>query len=106
MKLTLASSLAPTVLLWTSLLLPAQTAFDVVSVKPNVSSNEPTVPRISPGRFSWINVSLRQLIQVGYEMRPYQLIALPDWADTARFDVVATASVSTSRQQMNTMLQG
>jgi uncharacterized protein (TIGR03435 family) len=106
MKLTLTSHSASTVFLWASLLLPAQTSFDVVSVKPNVSGDEPSVPRISPGRFSWINVSLRQLIQVAYDMRPYQLIALPNWADTARFDVTATTSVSASRQQMNTMLQG
>ena len=39
-------------------------------------------------------------------MRPYQLIALPDWADAARFDVAATASFPASPQQMNTMLQG
>jgi uncharacterized protein (TIGR03435 family) len=48
---------------------------------------------------------LRQLIQVAFGIRPYQLIALPDWADTARFDVAATASFPASPQQMNTMLQ-
>jgi uncharacterized protein (TIGR03435 family) len=105
MKLSLPFRLVPTVLLGTSLLLSAQGAFDVASVKPNVSGDEPSVPRISPGRFSWTNVSLRQLIQVAYDMRPYQLIALPNWADTARFDVAVTTSITASRQEMNTMLQ-
>jgi uncharacterized protein (TIGR03435 family) len=105
MKSTLVSALVFTVLLGTSLLLPAQTAFDIVSVKPNVSGNS-SDPTKSPGRYSWMNVSLRQLIQVAYDMRPFQLIALPGWANTARFDVVATTEVSASPQQMNTMIQG
>src|SRR5262249_48981717 len=63
-------------------------------------------PRVSPGRMSWSNATLRQLIQVGYNVRPYQLVGLPDWADTAHFDVAATASFAASPQQMNTMLQG
>jgi uncharacterized protein (TIGR03435 family) len=92
--------------LWTSLLYPAQSAFEVVSVKPNVSVDPPSDPRMSPGRFSWSNATLRQLIQVAHEVRPYQLIALPDWADSARFDVTATASFPASPQQMHTMLQG
>jgi uncharacterized protein (TIGR03435 family) len=105
MKSTLASVLVSTALLGTSLLLPAQTAFDVVSVKQNVSGDS-SDPRRSPGRYSWVDVSLRQLIQVAYDVRPFQLVALPGWADTARFDVVATTAVSASPQQMNTMIQG
>jgi uncharacterized protein (TIGR03435 family) len=85
---------------------PALKAFDVVSVKPNMSANSPSDPLISPGRFSWMNATLRQLIQVAFEVRPYQLIALPDWADDARFDVSATVNFPASRQEMNTMLQG
>jgi uncharacterized protein (TIGR03435 family) len=103
MKLRL--TVASVVLLSASLLFPAQNAFEVVSVKPNVSVDPPSSPRISPGRFSWSNATLRQLIQVAYEVRPFQLIALPDWADTARFDVTATASFPASPQQMNVMLQ-
>jgi uncharacterized protein (TIGR03435 family) len=87
-------------------ILPAQTVFEVVSVKPNLSGNAPSDPKTSPGRLSWTNATLRQLIQLGYDVRPYQLIALPDWADTARFDVSATTSFPASPQQMNTMLQG
>jgi uncharacterized protein (TIGR03435 family) len=96
---------AAAILLSTSLSLPAQNVFEVISVKPNVSADGPSDPRISPGRFSWSNASLRQLIQVAYGVRPYQLIAMPDWVDTARFDVAATASFPASPQQMNTMLQ-
>jgi len=103
MKLT--SAVALVVLLWTALLFPAQSDFEVVSVKPNVSADAPSAPRVSPGRFSWSNATLRQLIQVAYEVRPFQLISLPDWADTARFDLTATASYPASPQEMNVMLQ-
>jgi uncharacterized protein (TIGR03435 family) len=89
-----------------STLLCGQRTFEVVSVKPNLSTNGPSDPRISPERFSWTNVRLRQLIQVAYDMRPHQLVALPEWADSARYDVTATAGFPASPQQMNTMLQG
>src|SRR5258705_12725408 len=85
--------------------LRAQTSFDVVSIKPNLSGNPPSDPRVSPGRYSWANATLRQLIQVAYDRRPHQLIGIPDWANTSRFDVVATSSPNTSPQQMNVMLQ-
>src|SRR2546428_13529261 len=82
-------------------LLSAQRSFDVVSVKPNVSGNSPSDPRISPGRFFWANVTLRQLIQTAYDKRPYQLIGMQEWGETARFDVIETASPSTSPQHRN-----
>ncbi len=44
-------------------------------------------------------------IQVGYDVRPYQLIGLPAWADTSHFDVVATTGAPASPQQMYVMLQ-
>jgi hypothetical protein len=102
MKLRL--TFASVALLWTSLL-PAQSTFEVASVKPNVSANGPADPQVSPGRFSWFNVTLRLLIQVAYDVRPYQLIGLPDWANTARFDVAATTSFAASPQQTKGMLQ-
>jgi len=103
----LSARLAAAILLSTSILLSAQNTFEVVSVKANVSVDPPSDPRMSPGRFSWSNATLRQLIQAAYEVRPFQLVALPDWADAARFDVTATASFPASPQQMmHTMLQG
>jgi uncharacterized protein (TIGR03435 family) len=91
-------------LLW-GIVLCAQDTFEVMSVKPNVSADGPSDPKISPQRFAWVNATLRQLVQVAYEVRPYQLVALPEWADTARYDVSATASFAASPQQMRVMLQ-
>ena len=73
----------------------AQQSFDVISVKPN-DSTSPSDLRISPQRFSCINATLRQLIQVAYDVRPYQLTSLPAWADSAHFDVAATTGVPAS----------
>lgn len=82
-----------------------QKSFEVASVKPNFSGDGPSDPKVSPERFSWTNVTLRQLVQVAYDVRPYQLIAFPAWADNARFDVSATTGVVASPGQMNSMLQ-
>jgi uncharacterized protein (TIGR03435 family) len=82
-----------------------QKSFEVASVKANVSGDGPSDPKVSPERFSWTNVTLRQLVQVAYDLRPYQLIGLPAWADNARFDVLATTGVAVSPQQMYSMLQ-
>ncbi len=84
----------------------AQKPFEVASIKPNDSVNRPSPLTVSPERFSWTNATFRQLIQVGYDLRPYQLIGLPAWADTSHFDVVATTGSPVSPQQMYVMLQG
>lgn len=83
----------------------AQKAFDVASVKPNDTVNGPSTPIVSQQRFSWTNATFRQLIQVGYDLRPYQLIGLPAWANTSHFDVMATTGTAASPQQMYAMLQ-
>src|SRR5436305_388871 len=83
----------------------AQKSFDVISVKPNDSVNSPSPLTVSPQRFSWTNATFRQLIQTGYDIRPYQLIGLPAWADSSRFDVMATTSSPASPKQMEAMLQ-
>jgi uncharacterized protein (TIGR03435 family) len=83
----------------------AQKTFDVVSVKPNDSVNSPSPLTVSPQRFSWTNATFRQLIQTGYDIRPYELAGLPAWANTSRFDVLATTASPNSPKQMEAMLQ-
>jgi uncharacterized protein (TIGR03435 family) len=83
-----------------------QKSFDVASVKPNDTVNRATAPlTVSPERLSWTWATFRQLIQVGYDLRPYQLAGLPAWADTSDFDVMATTAVPASPKQMFAMLQ-
>jgi uncharacterized protein (TIGR03435 family) len=102
MKMTFTAALLVAVLATHA---AAQKAFEVASVKPNDTINGPSPLTVSPGRFSWTNATFRQLIQTGYDVRPYQLTGLPAWADTSHFDVMATTDSPASPQQMNAMLQ-
>ena len=64
-------------------------AFEVASVKPNMSG-EPFIRMGGPpGRFNATNVPLRQLIQIAYQIQPFQLDGGPGWIGSDRFDIVA-----------------
>ena len=65
---------------------PPAPAFDVTSVKRNTSTGPMTI-RNAPGNFSAVNMPLRQLIRIAYQMQEFQLTDVPDWANTDRFDV-------------------
>lgn len=81
--------------------------FDVVSVKVNDSGGVfPGVPRLTPGRATLTNVSLRQLIQVSHNIQPYQLVGLPQWADSARFDITATSNTNATPAELLVMVRG
>ncbi len=78
--------------------------FDVVSVKPNVSTT-PQSLRVTPGRVSVTNVPLRTLIQFAYQVQARQLADAPDWISKEKFDILATASANTSVEDMRGMLR-
>ena len=61
-------------------------AFDVTSVKRNTSTGPMTI-RNMPGNMSAFNMPLRQLIRMAYQVQDFQIIGVPDWANTDRFDV-------------------
>jgi uncharacterized protein (TIGR03435 family) len=65
---------------------PAAAAFDVVSVKRNTSEG-PMRMRNTPGNFSAASVPVGQLIRMAYQLQDFQIVGLPDWANTERFDV-------------------
>lgn len=82
-------------------------AFEVVSIKvsADTSSGGPRTPP-SPSRYARTNASLRDLIGDAYNLQPFEIINLPA-ADVgaARFDVIATASLTPSPEQMRQMMQ-
>jgi uncharacterized protein (TIGR03435 family) len=41
------------------------------------------------GRLNAVNLSLRTLITLAYQLQPFQLVNAPDWIATERFDIVA-----------------
>jgi uncharacterized protein (TIGR03435 family) len=65
---------------------PAAPAFDVVSVKKNMSGG-PMLQRNTPGNIAMFNVPARQLIRMAYQLQDFQIVGAPDWANTDRFDI-------------------
>jgi len=68
-------------------------AFEVASVKVNVSGDVGThfgLP--GGGRFTATNATARELVRMAYSLQDYQLVGLPEWTASARFDIDARAS--------------
>lgn len=57
-----------------------------------------------PTRLTAENVSLKDLIQYAYRLRPYQVVA-PDWMTAERFSVSGTTEVPLSADDMQELLQ-
>ena len=69
----------------------AQTpAFEVASVKPNVSVTENSGENTAAGRFTATNDTLKQLLQLAFDVKGFQITGGPGWLDAARYDIVAT----------------
>ena len=90
--------------------IPDAPAFDVVSVKPNVSGDDRSSSYVQPGgRYSAENMTLRMLIKTAYGVHDDQIAGGPGWIETERFDIVAKAegyaSAATFRDQARVMLR-
>ena len=70
---------------------PAQATvtFDVVSVRPNHSGSSNSGIETHPTTYTATNVSLIQLINNGYYIRPDLISGQPGWAESEHFDVQA-----------------
>ena len=69
----------------------AQTpAFEVASVKPNPSVTENSGENTVAGRFTATNDTLKDLLQLAFDVKSFQIVGGPGWLDAARFDIVAT----------------
>ncbi len=63
--------------------------FDVVSIKPNKSGSGMVRVMFKPDGYSATNISLKMLILGAYGIKEDQLLGLPNWADSARYDIDA-----------------
>jgi uncharacterized protein (TIGR03435 family) len=81
-------------------------AFEVASVKLNASGAPGIDIDTQPGgRVTITNATLRNLITFGYRIQDSQLVGGPDWARTARFDVVAKAGKEATTEELLAMLR-
>lgn len=91
----------------------SEIAFDVVSVKvdPARSRSEagpPTLVMHPSGRFTALNVTVRQLILNAYGVRAFQIAGGPDWMEGQYFDILAQApddfEIGQTRQMVRRLL--
>jgi uncharacterized protein (TIGR03435 family) len=84
----------------------ATPAFEVTSVKRNTSGEGFITANLAPGRPSFINMPVRQLIVRAYGVQAFQVLGGPSWISGDRFDITAkTADDGATPAQLNLMLQ-
>jgi uncharacterized protein (TIGR03435 family) len=83
----------------------ARVEFEVVSVKPGDPNDPSSSGRFSQGRMEMKNTTLRTLIRNAYDLNEFQLVGLPKWSDSAKFNIVATLPAGAARDQMPLMTQ-
>ena len=70
----------------------AKPKFEVASVRENTNDDGKVMFGIQPGgRFTAVNVPLAALILQAYGLQRTQIVGAPDWAETARYDIIAKA---------------
>ena len=80
--------------------------FAAASVKVNRSMGARQELDLQPGgRFTATNAPLSRLISGPYGVQEFQIVGLPDWAKTTRFDIVANADFNPTDTQALAMLK-
>jgi bla regulator protein BlaR1 len=72
--------------------------FEVASIKQTTdTSQRERYLRITPGRFSTVNIPLRDIIMFAFDAKsPSQLTGYPDWATSTHFDIEAKEDDATA----------
>lgn len=80
-------------------------AFDVASVKPNLSGEAAVRVNNEGNRFTAINAPLILLVRLAFAVPEYRIVNAPDWIRTERFDLSASTGTAVNREQQNAMLR-
>ena len=76
-------------------------SFEVASVKPNTANDNRTMIGFQPGgRYSAVGAPLRFIIRNAFRVQESQLLGLPEWTRTERFDITAKADVPNPTPEM------
>ena len=71
---------------------PATPGFEVASVKRNLSDDPSGYVRVEEGaRFNAVNAPIALIIRQAFGLLAFQVVGLPDWAGSERYDIKATA---------------
>jgi bla regulator protein BlaR1 len=80
-------------------------AFEVASVKPNKSGTRGGRLNTDPALLTITNIPLVTCIRAAYHVQDYQLTAVPAWAATERYDIVAKTDHPVGDDQLMLMLR-
>jgi uncharacterized protein (TIGR03435 family) len=81
-------------------------SFEVASIKRNVSGDARSGTRTLPGgRVATTNESLRQIIRRAYGSNDLDVVGGPDWLDTDRWDITASAGTGNPDEALEPMLR-
>jgi uncharacterized protein (TIGR03435 family) len=83
----------------------SRTEFEVASIKPSRSPVAAPAIRITPGRLTVENLTLRRLIFVAYRVHDFQISNGPGWIGSDRYDIDAKTASTTGADAMLLMLQ-
>jgi uncharacterized protein (TIGR03435 family) len=81
-------------------------AFDVATIKRNVSLSQNSSQRNMPGgRINFVNQRLRAVIRAAYGGVDIEVVGGPDWIDDDRWDIVASPAVMDANAPWREMLK-
>jgi uncharacterized protein (TIGR03435 family) len=85
---------------------PPQQAFEVASVKRNLTGETRVEQRLQPGgRYVAINMPVRTLIMRAYRLLEFRLSGGPAWINTDRYDIVGLAPDANNSDEITPRLQ-
>lgn len=84
----------------------SQSAFEVVSIRPK-NPKGPSRPssRASPVQLEWISATPFDLLVRAFEGQRFQVVGVPAWARTDRFDIRAALSVGAVKRDVPELLR-
>ena len=85
----------------------ARPTFDVISIKPNVSGSRASGENTQHGRLTVVNDTVKELVQLAYGVKDFQITGGPGWLESARYDIVATTGTGDdlSDERLGPLLQ-
>ena len=96
---------------------PSTPSFEVASIRPNITWGSRPIDSINLNmlramaygsrrdRFEMMDTPLTVLIQLAYNVRDFQVLGTPSWANSDRYDINAKTEGGTNFDQMRPMLQ-